>query len=555
MPDYTVADLVAEFLDRIDVQTAFGIISVHNIPMMDAIRKRNRIRMIPTRGEAGGAHMADGYARVTGKLGVVITSTGPGAANAVGGLIEGRFASTPMLHITGQSRTQHLGRGMGTTHDVDDQLGMMTASGKSAWRIPSAQEALGTLTRAATDALTAPNGPVSIEIPIDIQRTSIQRPAALDHLELPIPPLPQAPDAALDQLANMVRHAKRPMLWVGNGAGNAGPQIEHLLDMGFGMVCSWNGRGVVSEDHPMNLGGLNGGGVPMIEEFYANCDLMIVCGSRLRGHETIDFSIGLPKPLIHIDIDPAADGRTYPNDLFVNGDVAGTLRGLGYRLDNWSADPGFSSDFAKLKASARKAFAATLGPYATFADQLREALPRNTVFARDVTINHSTWGNRLFPLHDARGSVYPVGAGIGQGMPLAIGAAIGAAETSQGRKTICMTGDGGFMLNLGELWTAIQERPNLTIMVMNDAGYGVIRHIQDATGAGRSFETLDMPDLAELARIAGIPFRRVSSPEAFGATVAEAISEDGPNLVEVDMTTIGAHPPYFPYGPKAVPVD
>ena len=104
MPDYTVADLVAEFLDRIDVQTAFGIISVHNIPMMDAIRKRNRIRMIPTRGEAGGAHMADGYARVTGKLGVVITSTGPGAANAVGGLIEGRFAATPMLHITGQSR-------------------------------------------------------------------------------------------------------------------------------------------------------------------------------------------------------------------------------------------------------------------------------------------------------------------------------------------------------------------------------------------------------------------------------------------------------------------
>ena len=231
MSDYTVADLVAEFLDRIDVSTAFGIISVHNIPMMDAIRKRNRIRMIPTRGEAGGAHMADGYARVTGKLGLVITSTGPGAANAVGGLIEGRFASTPMLHITGQSRTQHLGRGMGTTHDVDDQLGMMQASGKTAYRIPSAGEALGTLTRAATNALTAPCGPVSVEIPIDIQRTTITRPAALDHLELPIPKLVQANDAALDQLATLVRKAKRPLLWVGNGAGAAGEQIEHLLAM------------------------------------------------------------------------------------------------------------------------------------------------------------------------------------------------------------------------------------------------------------------------------------------------------------------------------------
>lgn len=555
MSDYTVADLVAEFLDRIGVSTSFGIISVHNIPMMDAIRKRNRIRMIPTRGEAGGAHMADGYARVTGNLGVLITSTGPGAANAVGGLIEGRFASTPMLHITGQSRTPHLGRGMGTTHDVDDQLGMLQASGKAAYRIPSANEALGTLTRAATDALSAPCGPVSVEIPIDIQRTAIDRPAALDHLSLPVPPLPGPGTAALDQLADMVRTARRPMLWVGNGAGDAGPEIEALLDLGFAMVCSWNGRGAVSEDHPMNLGGLNGGGVPMIEEFYAGCDLMIVCGSRLRGHETIDFSIKLPTPLVQIDVDPAADGRTYPNDLFVLGDVKATLKALTDRLVGRSPDPDFASEFSNLKASARKAFAATLGPYASFADQLRAALPRDTVFARDVTINHSTWGNRLFPMHDARSNVYPVGAGIGQGLSLSIGAAIGAAETSPERKTLCMTGDGGFMLNLGELWTAIQERPNLTIMVMNDAGYGVIRHIQDATGAGRNFETLDLPDLSDLARIAGIPFRRVSTPESFGTTVAEAIRETGPNLVEVDMTTIGAHPPYFPYGPKAVAID
>ncbi|MEM7211825.1 MAG: thiamine pyrophosphate-binding protein [Pseudomonadota bacterium] len=555
MSEYTVADLVAEFLDRIGVSTSFGIISVHNIPMMDAIRKRNRIRMIPTRGEAGGAHMADGYARVTGKLGVMITSTGPGAANAVGGLIEARFASTPMLHITGQSRTQHLGRGMGTTHDVDDQLGMLAATGKSAYRIPSAQEALGILTQAATDALMAPYGPVSIEIPIDIQRAAISRPAALDHLALPLPEMPSPADAAINQLVDMVRAAKRPMLWVGNGAGDAGPEIETLLNLGFAMVCSWNGRGAVSEGHPMNLGGLNGGGVPMIEDFYASCDLMIVCGSRLRGHETIDFSIRLPNPFVQIDIDPAADGRTYPNDLFVLGDVKATLGELAERLAGWSPDPGFASDFASLKSSARKAFAATLGPYASFADQLRAALPRDTVFARDVTINHSTWGNRLFPLYDARSNVYPVGAGIGQGLSLSIGAAIGAAETSPDRKTICMTGDGGFMLNMGELWTAIQERPNLTILVMNDAGYGVIRHIQDATGAGRSFETLELPDLSKLARIADIPFRRVSTPETFGTKIAEAIQEAGPNLVEVDMTTIGAHPPYFPYGPKAVAVD
>ncbi|MEM9062370.1 MAG: thiamine pyrophosphate-binding protein [Pseudomonadota bacterium] len=555
MSDYTVADLVAEFLDRIGVDTSFGIISVHNIPMMDAIRTRNRIRMIPTRGEAGGAHMADGYARVTGRLGVLITSTGPGAANAVGGLVEARFAATPLLHITGQSRTAHLGRGMGTTHDVDDQLGMLAASGKAAFRVSSAREALGTLTRAATGALSAPCGPVSVEIPIDVQRTAIERPEALDHLQLPIPDLPQASDSMLEALADRVRAARRPMLWVGNGAGGAGAQVRRMLDLGFGMVCSWNGRGVVSEDHPMNLGGLNGGGVPMIEEFYASCDLLLVCGSRLRGHETIDFSIGLPAPLVQIDIDPAADGRTYPNDLFVLGDLAQVLDGLADRLNGWTPDAAFADEFATMRSGARKAFAATLGPYETFASQLRTALPRDAIFARDVTINHSTWGNRLFPLHDARSNIYPVGAGIGQGLSLAIGAAIGAEQTETGRKTLCMTGDGGLMLNLGELWTAVQERPNIVIMVMNDAGYGVIRHIQDATGAGRAFETLNLPDLSTLAATAGLPFYSVTDPETLGPTVAEAVSRDGPVIVEVDMTTIGAHPPYFPYGPKVVRVD
>ena len=141
-------------------------------------------------------------------------------------------------------------------------------------------------------------------------------------------------------------------------------------------------------------------------------------------------------------------------------------------------------------------------------------------------------------------------AGIGQGLSLAIGAAL-----ADERKTICMTGDGGLMLNLGELWTAVQEQLDITVLVMNDAGYGVIRHIQDATGARRTQETLVMPDLAALAAMAGMPFRRVSAPDAFGTALAEAVAVQGPSLVEVDMTAIGPHPPYFPYGPKAEPVD
>src|SRR5271154_4031418 len=147
--DYTVGDLVAEFLTQCGVTTAFGIASVHNIPMLDAIGRRNAIRFIMARGELGGAHMADGFARVTGELGVLFSSTGPGAANAVGGLIEAQFAASPVLHITGHTATKFADRRLGTVHDPVDQLGMLSSVSKAAYRVRSAEQALGVLTRAA----------------------------------------------------------------------------------------------------------------------------------------------------------------------------------------------------------------------------------------------------------------------------------------------------------------------------------------------------------------------------------------------------------------------
>ncbi|HWT09024.1 MAG TPA: thiamine pyrophosphate-dependent enzyme, partial [Roseomonas sp.] len=187
---------------------------------------------------------------------------------------------------------------------------------------------------------------------------------------------------------------------------------------------------------------------------------------------------------------------------------------------------------------------ATLGPYAGFPDAIRAALPRDGVWVRDITISNSTWGNRVFPILDPRNSVYPVGAAIGPGLALGIGASIAA----QGRKTIAMCGDGGFSLGMCELFTVAQEKPDLVTMVMNDGGYGVIRHIQDAVADGRQFgHDLLTPDLQGLAALAGLPFFRVSSAETVGQVVAQALAVKGPAVVEVDMRAIGAVPPYAPY--------
>jgi acetolactate synthase I/II/III large subunit len=357
----------------------------------------------------------------------------------------------------------------------------------------------------------------------------------------------------MDGLAALVAKARRPMLWLGRGAAEAGPAARRLLDMGFGMVTSWAGRGVVDDDHPMNLGALNGNGLPTVEQFYETVDLMLVVGSRLRGHETADFTLPLPQNLVQIDADPTAYGRTYASRHFVCADAALTLDALASRLHgSFTVDPNFSAEFRALKRDTRAAFRATLGPYASFAAELRKVMPADAIWARDVTINNSTWGHKLLPLNNPRANIYPIGAGIGQGMSLGIGAAL----VPEVRKTVVMTGDGGFFLNMGELWTAVQEKLNITIMVMNDRGYGVIRHIQDAAAGGRRrFDTLLGPDLADLAQIAGMPFWRVSRAEDFGRLVAEAIAVSGPTLVEVDMTAIGDHPPYYPYGPKAYPVE
>ena len=543
--DYTVGDLVAEFLSACGVTTAFGISSVHNIPMLDAIGRRNTIRFMMARGELGGAHMADGYARASGGLGVIFSSTGPGAANAVGGLVEARFASSPVLHITGQTATKYADRGVGTVHDAYDQLGMLGSVSKSAYRIRSAEQALGVLTRAAAEALTPPMGPVSVEVPIDLQRVQIQRPALLDGFTLPVPPPSPPAGTVLDELAARVAGAKRPMLWVGSGARHAAAEVRRLLDLGFVMVNSLQGRGIVPEDDPRSLGGLHGNGMPMIQDFYQTVDLMLVVGARLRGHETGDFAIKLPGNLIQIDVDPLANGRTYANQYFVCGDAKLALGGLLERVERrLQVAPGYQEEFRRLKEGVTAEYLGTLGVYGGFPEQLRKAMPKDAIWVRDVTQSNTTWGNRVFPIYEPSQNVYPVGAGIGQGLSLSIG----AAAAANGRKTICMTGDGGFFLNVGELWTAVQEKLDLTVIVMNDRGYGVIKRIQDATQQGRRFfADLQGPSLEGLAQLAGIPFFRVEQAGAFGETVGRALAGDGVTLVEVDMQKVGEFPAYYPF--------
>ena len=548
MTEYNVGDLVAEFLYCIGVEDVFGVVSVHNIPMLDAIGRRNYIKMIPARGEMGAGHMADGYARAKRGLGVVFTSTGPGAANVAGAIVEARFSGSSVLHFTGQTATENIDKNQGTVHDVSDQLGMLSSISKAALRIDNPENVLEKLLDAVKIALTPPTGPVSIEIPIDIQRKVIKRPNNLEQIKIPSIELKLGETSSIDKIETIIKGSKRKLLWVGNGCKFARDEVEKFINMGFALVTSTQGRGVIPESSHMSLGAFNA--VPLIVDFYKTIDLMIVVGSRLRGHETRDMSLKLPDNIIQIDIDPKAENRTYKTDLFHCGDAKIVLGELSNRLSNQlTLEKEWENEISQLKNKILEDYKSNLGAYKDFPETIRKVLPENGMWVRDVTISNSMWGNRSMFINEPEQNIYPVGAAIGPGLALAVGASIG----SKSNKTIAMCGDGGFMLNLPDLWTAVETNCDVVFLVMNDNGYGVIKHIQDSMYGGRNFfADLIGPNFEELANVAKMKYSRIDHSMDLEKKLKEAINFSGPVLLEVNVHSVGEMPRYFAPPPHAV---
>ncbi len=529
----TVGELIAAFLEQCGVKTAFGVISIHNMPILDAIHNRGKIRYVGARGEAGAVNMADGLARVSGGLGVAFTSTGTAAGNAAGAMVEALTAGTALLHVTGQIETEYLDKDLAYIHEAPDQLSMLQSISKAAYRVRSVETALPTIREAVRVAQTAPSGPVSVEIPIDIQAAEIEWPAdlAAPHITT-LTHCSQRVARLADQLAN----AKRPLLWLGGGARHAAKAVERLVALGFGVVTSVQGRGVVPEDHPATLGAFNVH--PAVESFYKTCDALVVVGSRLRGNETLKYKLALPQPLYRIDADALADNRGYRNEMFVHGDASAVLEELATLLeDRLKVDPAFAQDLASARESAVADVGKGLGPYKRLVDALQEAVGRDYNWVRDVTISNSTWGNRMLKIFSPRAGVHALGGGIGQGMQMGIGAAL----ANSAAKTVCLVGDGGLMVNVGELATAVQENANVMIVLMNDQCYGVIRNIQDAQyGGRRCYVDLHQPDFAQFCDSLKLTHYRIKSLDHADAIIREGMAKTGPVLVEVDMLSVGS---------------
>ncbi|MGO9560027.1 MAG: thiamine pyrophosphate-binding protein [Acidimicrobiales bacterium] len=538
---HTGGDAVVDVLEWAGVEVVFGIPSVHNLPTYDALKRRGTIRAITVRHEQAAAAAADGYARVTGKLGVFLTSTGPGAANAMGGQLEAFVSGSPVLHLTGQIETRHLDRGRGFIHEVPHQPAMLASLSKQVFRAEKTDSIAATVAEAADLAMTAPQGPVSVELPIDLQYAEANPEAWHPAADFGHQSLKMSRPAAWVKAAEMISQAHAPLIWAGGGAVRAHAEEEVVRlarRIGAGLITSANARGLLPEDDPMCIGNLPWD--PQVRELVMESDLLIGIGTRYQGPNTENWKMEMPASIIQIDVDPRVPGRNYRAAVEAKGDakevVAYVLRHLE-QMEPWVSkqDPAWLNRVTAVATAARARLRGSLGAQEALLDELAPLVTADTVVVKDSTIPAYTWGNRLLPVRRTRTAIMPNGFAIGLGLAHAIGAAVG----SDGTPVVCMVGDGGFMLTVAELATIAEERLPVVVALFNDGGYGILRNIQDRQYDRRIGVDLGSPDFTALAKSLGVDAERVETPAAFGKAMKQALGSGKPFLVEVDLDSIG----------------
>ncbi|HET9082208.1 MAG TPA: thiamine pyrophosphate-binding protein [Trebonia sp.] len=539
--EMTGGEAVASALEMLGVRHVFGIVSVHNLPIYDAIARRGTITPIGVRHEQAAAHAADGYARATGELGVVIASTGPGTTNTMTGLYEASFASSPVLLVTGQIDSGYLGKAKGFLHEAEQQRLMLSSLCRRVETVRRTEDIGRAVITVAEDIRAGRPQPGAVEIPVDLQYR---------RAEVPVPGLrtepAYLPDAdALSKVAGALSAATRPVLWAGGGvvSSGAGPALVALAErLGAPVVTTVEGRGSIPEDHPLCLGALTTS--RPVEDIVSGADLVLAVGTRFQGGSTRNWRLSFGGTLAHLDADPAVIGRNYPAALPAVGDARAGLEFLLASVDRVSTEPGHAEKAQSAAATARAdARAAIGGDYCQIMDAIRRHAPRESVIVRDATVPAYVWGDRLLPILQPRTSIRPASAAIGPGLPLALGAAAGS-----GRPAVLIAGDGGFMLHVGELATAAQHDLPVVICLFNDRGYGMLRDIEARQFDGRNFGVdLATPDFPALAASMGVRAARVTGPAEFEPRFREAIASGRPALLDIDMRAL---PPLSLYGPR-----
>lgn len=534
------AQWVVHALRAQQVDTVFGYPGGAIMPVYDALYDGG-VEHLLCRHEQGAAMAAIGYARATGKTGVCIATSGPGATNLITGLADALLDSVPVVAITGQVAAPLIGTDAFQEVDV---LGMSLSCTKHSFLVDS----LDSLPRVMAEAFHIANsgrpGPVLVDIPKDIQLAvgNWEPDFVTEQEEVAFP------QAEVSQATAMLAQAKKPMLYVGGGVGmaQAVPALRAFLaETQMPIACTLKGLGAVASDYPYYLGMLGMHGTKAANFAVQECDLLIAVGARFDDRVTGKLNTFAPHArVIHMDIDPAEMSKLRQAHVALQGDLNALLPALQQQLaiDEWRqhcAD--LRHEHAWRYDHPGEAIYAPL-----LLKQLSDRKPENSVVTTDVG-QHQMWAAQHLSFTRPENFITSSGLGtMGFGLPAAVGAQVARPDDT----VICISGDGSFMMNVQELGTVKRKQLPLKIVLLDNQRLGMVRQWQQLFFNERYSETTltDNPDFLMLANAFGIPGQHITRKDQVEAALDAMLSSDGPYLLHVSIDELENVWPLVPPG-------
>ncbi len=540
------AEVLIRCLEQEGVEYIFGLSGGAAIPIFDALVDSS-IKLILVRHEQGATHMADGYARATGKPGVVLVTSGPGATNTVTGMLTAQMDSSPMIVITGQTLTTNLGKDAFQEADV---TGITYPIVKHSTLVRDANQIPRVVREAFHLANTGRPGPVLIDVPKDVSEMPCTAPLEAE-IDLPGYRIPGRADSLdLDAAADLIRGSRRPVLYVGNGAviSGAGKAVMELAEkLRAPLVNTLLGKGATDETHPLHLGMLGMHGTAYANKAVTNCDLIMAIGARWDDRITGKveaFCVDAAK--IHVDIDAAEFNKVIQPDVCLHGDARLVIEDLISRVEpldtaEWLATCQGWRDRYPLKYPKKGGLRAQ-----HVLDRLDHLTEGNAIITSDVG-QHQMWAAQFCRTRSNRYWITSGGAGtMGFGFP----AAIGAKFAHPDKEVWAVVGDGGFQMTLSELATAAVHKVAVKVLIINNNFLGMVRQWQELFWENR-LSGVDLegnPDFVKLAEAYGIKGIRIRRPGDVDRKLQEARDHDGPVVVVAEVSKEDNVFPMIPAG-------
>jgi len=551
------ADILVECLIDLGVEVVFGYPGGAVLPIYDALYNHPKIRHVLVRHEQGATHMAEGYARSTGKPGVVLVTSGPGATNAVTGITDALMDSIPMVVITGQVPTQLIGT---DAFQEADTVGITRHCTKHNYLVKSPGKLASVVHEAFHIATTGRPGPVVIDIPKNVQIATApyRKPESFEHASYR--PQTKADPVAIASAVEMLAAAERPIFYTGGGVVNSGPEASTLLReiaalTGAPVTSTLMGLGAFPASSPQWLGMLGMHGTYEANWAMNKADLILCVGARFDDRVTGRLDAFAPHAKkIHIDIDRSSINKTVEVDLPVIADVGSALTDM---IALWKERGHKAADLGEWWARidgwrARNSLA--------YPESREEIMPQEAIAqlykasrsAKDVIITtevgqHQMWAAQHFGFDAPNKWLTSGGLGtMGYGFPAAIGAQVGNPDSL----VVCVAGDASIQMNIQEMGTASQYRLPVKIFILNNEYMGMVRQWQELTYESRYSNSYSdsLPDFVKLAEAYGWTGIRIEGPQELAAGIAQMIDTPGPVIVDCRVAKLSNCFPMIPSG-------